>query len=69
MVIERGRGVLVDGRYVKQRVNIPPPVKGYNSNMGGVDLSDQLLKCYETIRKTKKNGGKICFFVLLMLLL
>ena len=52
--IERRKGMLVDGRYVKPRVNIPPPVKGYNSNMGGVDLSDQLLKCYEIIRKSKK---------------
>ena len=52
--IERGRGVLVGGRYVKQRVNIPPPMKGYNSNMGEVDLSDQLLKCSEIIWKTKK---------------
>ena len=52
--IERGRGTLVGGHYVKQRVNIPPPLKGYNSNMGGVDLSDQLLKCYEIIRKSKK---------------
>ena len=34
--IERGRGVLVVGRYVKQRVNIPPPMKVYNSNMGGL---------------------------------
>ena len=52
--IERGRGKLVGGRYVKDQVNIPPPVKGYNANMGKVDLSDQLLKCYEIIRKTKK---------------
>ena len=59
--IERGRGTLVDGRYVKQRVNIPPPVKGYNNNMGGVDLSDQLLKCYEIIRKSKK-WWKTLFF-------
>ena len=34
--IERGRGTLVDRRYVKQRVNIPPPVKSYNNNMGGL---------------------------------
>ena len=52
--VERGRGKLVGGRYVKDRVNIPPPMKGYNANMGGVDLSDQLLKCYEIIRKSKK---------------
>ena len=52
--VERGRGKLVGGRYVKERVNIPPAVKGYNANMGGVDLSDQLLKCYEIIRKSKK---------------
>ena len=52
--MERGRGKLVGGIYVKDRVNIPSPVKGYNANMGEVDLTDQLLKCYEIIRKTKK---------------
>jgi len=46
---------------VKQRVNIPRPVKGYNNNMGGVDLSDQLLKYYEIIRKSKK-WWKTLFF-------
>ena len=53
-MVERGKGKLVGGRYVKERVNIPPAIKGYNGNMGGVDLSDQLLKCYEVIRKSKK---------------
>lgn len=53
-MVERGKGKLVGGRYVKERVNIPPAIKGYNGNMGGVDLSDQLLKCYEIIRKSKK---------------
>lgn len=46
-VVEWGRGKLVGGRYVKDWVNIPPAMKGYNANMGGVDLSDQLLKCYK----------------------
>ena len=53
-MVERGKGKLVGGRYVKERVNIPPAIKGYNGHMGGVDLSDQLLKCYEIIRKSKK---------------
>ena len=53
-MVARGKGKLVGGRYVKDQVNIPPAVKGYNANMGGVDLSDQLLKCYEIIRKSKK---------------
>lgn len=53
-VVKRGRGKVVGGRYIKERVNIPPPLKGYNTYMGGVDLSDQLLKCYEIIRKSKK---------------
>ena len=35
----------------KIELMIPPPMKGYRANMGGVDLSDQ---CYETIRKSKK---------------
>lgn len=59
--IERGKGKLVGGRYVKDRVNIPPPMKGYNANMGGVDLSDQLLKCYEIVRKSRK-WWKTLFF-------
>ena len=40
--------------YVKERVNISPAIKGFNGNMGGVDFSDQLLKCYEIITKSKK---------------
>lgn len=43
----------------------PPPIKGYNNHMGGVDLSDQLIKCSEIIRKAR-NGGKLYFFILLM---
>ena len=38
--------------YVKERVNISPAIKGYNGNMGGVDLSDQLLKCYQIVKKS-----------------
>ena len=53
-MVERGKGKLVGVRYAKERVNIPPAIKGYNGSMGGVDLSDQLLKCYEIIRKSKK---------------
>ena len=59
--VERGRGKTVNGKYVRQKVNIPPPIKGYNHHMGGVDLSDQLIKCYEVIRKTKK-WWKTLFF-------
>lgn len=60
-MVERGKGKLVGGRYVKERVNILLVIKGYNGNMGGVDLFDQFLKCYEIIRKLKK-WWKILFF-------
>ena len=40
----------------KQRKNVPIPLSTYyyNNFMGGVDLSDQMLKYYEVLRQTKK---------------
>lgn len=50
-----------DGSYVVQNVNIPPPIADYNQNMGGVDLSDQLIKYYNAVKKTKK-WWKVLFY-------
>lgn len=50
-----------DGSFSVQNVNIPPPIIDYNRNMGGVDLSDQLIKYYNVLKKTKK-WWKVLFF-------
>ena len=39
-----------------------PPILEYNMYMNGVDRSDQLLQCYEVLRKTKKKYWKTLFF-------
>ena len=44
----------VDGKYEELEVSIPPPINNYNANMGGVDLSDQLIQYYAVLRKTRK---------------
>ena len=44
----------IDGKYQQLQVNIPPAIKYYNKNMGGVDLSDQLIQSYAVLRKTRK---------------
>ncbi|KAJ8369439.1 hypothetical protein SKAU_G00094670 [Synaphobranchus kaupii] len=43
-----------DGTWTTQRIPIPAPVKAYNRCMGGVDLSDSLLKLYNVTQKTQK---------------
>ena len=43
-----------DGHLVRKQVPIPPPIVEYNQHMGGVDLSDQLISYYISLRKTKK---------------
>lgn len=43
-----------DGHLVRKQVPIPPPIVEYNQHMGGVDLSDQLISYYNSLRKTKK---------------
>ena len=43
-------------------VTIPPPILMYNMYMNGVDVtSDQLLQCYEILRKTKKYWKTLFF--------
>nr|XP_046253824.1 piggyBac transposable element-derived protein 4-like [Scatophagus argus] len=41
-----------DGRWAARNIPCPTPIMAYNKNMGGVDLSDQLIQYYSTHRKT-----------------
>uniref|UniRef100_I3JTA2 PiggyBac transposable element-derived protein domain-containing protein n=1 Tax=Oreochromis niloticus TaxID=8128 RepID=I3JTA2_ORENI len=41
-----------DGHWVTREIPCPTPIMAYNKNMGGVDLSDQLIQYYSTHRKT-----------------
>ncbi|KAL7379650.1 hypothetical protein ABVT39_003355 [Epinephelus coioides] len=48
------RATKVGGRHAAVQVPVPSAVKDYNSVMGGVDLSDQLIGSYSSGRKSKK---------------
>ena len=43
-----------DGRWAVNNISCPTPVIAYNRNMGGVDLSNQLLQYYSTHRRTAR---------------
>ncbi|KAF7685526.1 hypothetical protein CDIK_3725, partial [Cucumispora dikerogammari] len=48
----------------KKLISKPPLCIGdYNKNMGGVDLSDQMIKNYNTYRKTKRWVYKMTLFL------
>ncbi|KAM3871364.1 piggyBac transposable element-derived protein 4-like [Diretmus argenteus] len=40
-----------DGHWMMKEILCPTPILAYNKNMGGVDLSDQLLQYYSTHRR------------------
>ena len=42
------------GVFERVKIPIPRAVKAYNTGMGGVDLSDQLVHYYQVFHKTKK---------------
>ena len=42
------------GVFERVEIPIPPAVKDYNTGMGGVDLSDKLVRYYQVFHKTKK---------------
>ena len=44
----------INGKYEEMLVDIPPAMKSYNGNMGGVYLSDQLIQCYTVLNKARK---------------
>ncbi|XP_058872197.1 piggyBac transposable element-derived protein 4-like [Acipenser ruthenus] len=50
-----------DGTWGMRNVPVPTPVKAYNQHMGGVDLSDALIKYYNMAQKTKKWYKKIFY--------
>ncbi|CAJ1048591.1 piggyBac transposable element-derived protein 4-like [Xyrichtys novacula] len=43
-----------DGHWAVRDIPIPTPITAHNKNMGGVDLSDQLIQYYSTHRKTAR---------------
>ncbi|KAM3842124.1 piggyBac transposable element-derived protein 4-like [Diretmus argenteus] len=43
-----------DGRWTMKEIPCPTPIIAYNQNMGGVDLSDQLLQYYSTHRRNNR---------------
>ncbi len=43
-----------DGHWAVKDIPCPTPIIAYNKNMGGVDLSDQLIQYYSTHRKTAR---------------
>lgn len=47
-------------------VPIPLSIFYYNNFMGGVDLSDQLLKYYEVLRQTKKYWKTLFFHFIVL---
>lgn len=48
------RKVKKDGRWSVKDIPCPTPIIAYNKNMGGVDLSDQLIQYYSTHRRTAR---------------
>lgn len=56
-VTERGfceRRIKVNGEFRRVQVRQPSVIKDYNSYMGGVDKSDQLIGKYKVLRRTSK---------------
>ncbi|XP_049328029.1 piggyBac transposable element-derived protein 4-like [Astyanax mexicanus] len=43
-----------NGTWSTQQISVPEPVKAYNKFMGGVDLSDALIKYYSVTQKTRR---------------
>lgn len=58
----------VDGKFQEITVDIPPAIKNDNTNMGEVDLSDQLIQGYQVLRRTRKWWKTlfVFFFISLM---
>lgn len=48
-----------DGKWTTRRIPIPHLINAYNKHMGGVDLSDALIKYYNISRKTLKWYKKL----------
>ena len=57
------RKTKVNGQFQTLNIPIPPMLKNYIAGMGGVDLSDQLLQCYQALPRTRK-WWKHFFFIL-----
>ena len=56
-------------RYTGQKCVKPTVVIDYNQNMGGVDVDDQILSKFHTMRRCKKAYKKIFFYLIDMMLL
>ena len=42
------------GGFTHLQIPYPPAVRDYNEYIGGVDLSDMLVQCYQVVRNTRK---------------
>ena len=56
------RKTKVNGQFQTLNIPIPPMLKNYIAGMGGVDLSDQLLQCYQALPRTRKWWKHFFFY-------
>lgn len=58
------RNTHIDGAWARETIPVPTAIKQYNKYMGGVDLSDALIKFYTVDRKTSRWYMKLFFHLI-----